>query len=340
MSKRKLLLIIIGLLLVVVPFFVNIYSIYKLISLGFGIILLDVSFAIKEKGNKFILIYLPILLLIFTYGIDYLKTYALNLSSIFVLENEINDNVSIYNSLFYRIYKCNDKYIFDNNYKKNFACDTHLIENIDINKLLNEPSVSYKEYKNNFLKVTGKISRIAGSSSIELQEYNESKKSINGYVKFNETSKLIINLNGVNLTNYKIYDYITVVGYLESFNKEGNILTLTDAKIEENNLYANFDIQVIEKENCLENLIEYTDNFYTKCIENIYLDYKVDKYELSYAIKDGKVTLNSLIKDVKFKENNDQKIYEFEKFNILSCDENKNILLSKNEKEDYTLCEE
>jgi len=339
MRKKKLFLIIISLFLIVVPFFINIYSIYKLISVCLGITLLDISFATLKKVNIFLLIYLPILLLIFTYSIDYIKTYTFNLRPIFVFENKINEDVSIYNSLFYRVYKCSKEEHFDNNYEKNYMCDTKLIDEIDINKLLNEPIESYKEYKNNFIKVTGKISKISGTSSIEMQAYTLVEGQLNGYVKFNETSKLIVNLNGIDISKYKIYDYITVVGLLESYDKKNNTLNLIDIKLEERELYNEYDIHVIESTTCEKTLKEYIDNYYLYCLENIYLDYKVDKYELSYALKDKKITIEELLQNSKI-EDDKYKTYQLEKFNVISCSENKNIIINKNEKIDYSLCEE
>lgn len=336
---KKIFLIIFCILLIVVPYFIDVYSIYRLISVCLGIMLLDIILAISKKPKIFLLIYLPFLLLIFTYGIDYMKTYILDLRPIYVFENRINDNVTIYNSLFYRVYKCENKEIFDNNYEKNYMCDTKLIEKIDINKLLNEPKVSFKEYKNSFIKVEGKISKISGTSSIEMQAYTNVDSQLNGYVKFNETSKLIINLDGIDISNYKIYDYITVVGLLDSYDKTNNSLDLIDIKIEENNLYSNYNIHIIESSTCTKELKEYVNNYYLYCLENIYLDYKIDKYELSYALKDKKITMNEILKDSELEEKDNYKIYKSEKFNILSCSEEKNIIYSKSQKIDYSLCE-
>lgn len=337
--KKKVFLIIFSIVLIIVPFFINVYSIYRLISVCLGITLLDISLTISKKPRILLLIYLPILLLIFTYSIDYMKTYILDLRPIFVIKNKINNNVTIYNSLFYRIYKCGEDEYFDNNYDKNFMCETDLIEKIDINILLNDPKISFKEHKNDFIKVVGKISKISGTSSIEMQAYTEVEDKLNGYVKFNETSKLIINLDGLDISNYKIYDYITLVGLLDSFDKKTNTLSLTDIKIEENNLYSEYDIHVIESSNCTKELKEYVNNYYLYCLENIYLDYKVDKYELSYALKDKKITMGELLKDTLVEEIDNIKVYKNEKFNILSCNENKNIIINKNEKIDYSLCE-
>jgi len=340
MKKEKLVLIIISLILIVVPYFFNIYSIYKLISVCLGITLLDIGFTIGKKRNIFLIIYLPILMLILTYGVDYLLTYTFNKSPIYVFENKINNNVSVYNSLFYRIYKCDNKIHFDNNYEDSFMCNTSLIEEIDINKLLNEPEISYKEHKNNFIKVTGKISKITGTNSVEMQEYTLVDGMLNGYVKFNETSKLIINLNGIDVSNYKIYDYMTVVGLLSSYDKTNNVLTLTYTKLEERELYNEYDIHVIESSKCENTLKEYIDNYYLDCLENIYLDYKIDKYELSYALKDKKITIEDFLRNIKVEENENYKVYKHEKFNILSCSDTKNIIINKNKKIDYFLCEE
>lgn len=335
MKNKKLIFLILGILLIIIPMVLNIYSIYKLFSLCLGIILIDISIFSKNKKSIFTMIYLPILLIIFTYALDYMKTYTLNISPVYVLENKINDDISIYNSLFYRIYKCDKEYVFDNNFKKDFMCKSELLDNIDINKLLNEPDESYKKYHNDFIKVTGKISKINGVSSIELKEYSTTD-SLNGYVKFNDTKKLTVNIKNLNITKYKIYDYITVVGLLKDYNN--NELILTNAKIEEQDLYKDYDIQVIETNNCNKDLKAYTDNIYTYCLDNIYLNYKIDKYELSYAIKDKKITLDDLLKDIEPIVEEDNKLYKLDKFNVLVCNNDKNILLNNKESIDYTLC--
>ncbi len=340
MKNKRIIILIVSLLLMIIPFFLNIFTIFKLISLIIGIILFDVYFIIGKKMNLFWIIYLPILLLVFTYSLDYMKTYILDVSPIYILENKINNKVSIYNSLFYRIYKCEDKYIFDNEYKMNFACDTKAIDNLDINTLLAVPNTTYKKYKHDFIKVTGKISKIVGKSKLEMQSYIQESKDINGYVKFNEGSKLIIYLNEEELQSYKIYDYITVVGLLDNFNKKDEELTLINPKVEKNDLYNNFTLEVIESKNCEHDLKEYTDKFYTLCLDNVYVNYEVDKYELAYVLKDGKITMADLIKDASVKNENNYHLYELEKFNILSCQNDKNILMNKDLEGDYSLCEE
>ncbi len=340
MEKKRIIILIASLLLIIVPFFINVFTIYKLISLALGILLFDVFLALGKKMHLFLIIYLPILLLVFTYSLDYMKTYMFDLSPIYVLENKINNQVSVYNSLFYRIYKCQNQYIFDNDYQMNYACETNLISNVDINTLLSEPREFYRKYKHNFIKVTGKVSKIIGRSKIELKEYTVTDNSINGYVRFNDNSKLIVDLSGEEIGNYKIYDYITVVGLLDSYNKKTEELNLIDTKIEENNLYDNYLTEVIESDKCDNVIKDYTDNYYTLCLDNIYLNYEVDNYELSYALKDKKITFEELIKDSEKETNNGHTFYSLAKFNILSCQNGKNILMNKNLAKDYSLCEE
>ena len=87
-------------------------------------------------------------------------------------------------------------------------------------------------------------------------------------------------------------------------------------------------------------LLHYSLSYISYCIDNIYLDYKIDKYELSYALKDKKITFNQLIKDSDIEIKKDIKLYKLDKFNILSCNEDKNILINKNIKGSYSLCDE
>ena len=339
MKKFEKILLIIGLILIIIPYFINIYTIFKLISLLLGIIIIAIVLIINKKINIFLALYLPILLLIFTYAIDYLKVAFLDLSPIYVLENKTNEQVSTYNSLFYRIIKCNKKYIFDDKYNISFPCDTSLIANIDINKLLNEPKEQYHKYHHDFIKVTGKISKINGNSSIEMQAYIATDKTINGYVEFNNTSKLKIMLKNINTNNYKIYDYVTFVGFLSGYKENSNELILTNTKLEENNLYDDYDLQVIESSNCNNEIKLYQDNLYTYCIDNVFINYKVDKYELSYVLKDKKIELQDLLKNSNYIEEENYKIYNLEKFKILECSPNKSILINNKEKVDYSLCE-
>lgn len=330
MKNKKIIILVIGIVLIVCPFLINIYSIYKLLSVLVGIILVDVYLAVKKQPNIFLLLILPIIFLIFTYAIDYFKTYTFKLSPIFVIENKINNEVSIYNSVFYRIFKCDNEYIFDNNYEKNYACNTKLLDEKDVNSILSDPKETYKKYHGDFLKITGKISKITGTSNILLESYIEGETSLNGYVKFDKNSHLKIILSGEDISKYRIYDYITVVGRVKEYNKEENEIVIDDIKIEENNLYTEYSIHVIENDN--KELQEYASGLYTYKIENIYLEYSLDRYELSYALKDKKILLEDFLEKGEKEELDDITIYKLEKFNAIKCSNEKVIFASSLEK--------
>ncbi len=335
--KKKNIILLLGILLIIIPYLINAYSIFKLIAVILGIILVTIYVYLRKKS--IFIIFLPLLLLVITYSLDYIKTYTFDLKPIYVLENKINNKVAIYNSLLYQIYKCDNKYILDKDFTNDYKCSPKLLNEINVNSFLASPKESFKEYHHKFIKVMGKISKVKGNTNLELKSYNTSDKTINGYVKFNENSKLIVNINNMDLSKYKIYDYVTVVGLLESFNKDNNELILTNGLIEKNNLYDNYKLEVILKDKCDNELSEYIPGYFRKCIENIYLNYGIDKYELSYAIKDGKITFKEILENKEYEEVEDKKIYKLDKFNILSCSEDKNIILDKDEKIDYTLCE-
>lgn len=224
--------------------------------------------------------------------------------------------------------------------KDSQANDKDALDNIDINMLLNEPKETYKKYHHQFIKVTGKISKISGNSAITLQAYIKDDNEINGHVVFNETSKLTIYVNGLDVSNYRIYDYITITGFLSDYVAKKQELILTKCSLEENPLYDKYEIQLTESRECNNYIKKYFDNLYTYCVDNIYLDYKVDKYELSYALKDQKISLESLYIGAKYKLENGYKIYELEKLNILLCDENKQIIFNKHKKMNYSFCKE
>ena len=64
---------------------------------------------------------------------------------------------------------------------------------------------SYKKYKNKFIKVSGKISKIVGSEVLELGKYTKTDDVLNGYVLFSDSEALVVNTTEV-LSKYRIYD--------------------------------------------------------------------------------------------------------------------------------------
>lgn len=337
--KKKILLTI-SFLLVLIPFIINVFSIIRMVSLLLGIILFTYTLNINKKFNILMCLYVPILFFVLTYTIDYTFACVLERNPIYAISNKSNDNVIVYNSILYRVFNCNEKLSFDNNYQKNYMCKTSLINSIDINEVLSDADKFYKDHKHDFVKITGKVSKINGNSSIELNSYTvDSNNTLNGYVIFDKENKLNIKINNkMDVSHYKIYDYITVVGEVSSY--ELDTTTLKNVVIEDNDIYTDYTLSVIEPEKCGD-VKEYTEGYFTYCLSNIYVDYGIDKYELSYTLKDKKITFDNLKKNYEeLKENDSADLYLLNKFNILVCDDSKTIFINKNVKKPFSLCKE
>ena len=205
------------------------------------------------------------------------------------------------------------------------------------NELLNNLPNNYKNYYKKRITISGKISKIEGEKYIYLQAYFDNSE-LNGYVKFNDTSSLKIHVENIDVSSYKIYDYIKVTGVIHHYDKKNNMLIMVNTELEENSIYDNYNFEVIQKKECNNELTRYIDSIYTTCIKNIYINYQIDKYELSYALKDKKITLEQIIKNSNIKNENNITTYELEEFNILRCSNDKYILLDKNSEIDNKLC--
>ena len=120
MNKKSLVLLIIGFLLLIVAFIISSYNIIKLIFLLVGIILCSIGIYVNYK-NYITSILICLFLLIASYGIDTFLFYKFDKIPIFVYEVVSNNKVKVYNSLFYRIFDCNNSLILDYGYKKNYV---------------------------------------------------------------------------------------------------------------------------------------------------------------------------------------------------------------------------
>ena len=339
MNKKVLTLLIIGLLFIIIPYIYDYYNIIRLISILIGIIFITISLVFFKNKNIYIIIITPIILLTLTYTIDILLYIRFNQIPIYIYEIKSNDKISTYNSLFYRIYNCNNELILDYNYEKKYSCESTDLEEIDINTFLINPISSYKEYKNKFIKLSGKISKISGREILELNAYNKVDGALNGYVDFNKDYKVVIDLNE-DLSKYRIYDYVTVIGRVDSY-KDGTI-TLNDAYTIASEIYDEYTYEIINNDN--KELINIVDNYYFYGIKAININYKNDIYELSYLINDDKIDIDKIIENnnaIIYNDEEKVKIatgYELEKYNVLVCETSKIIFVNKSYEIDIDLC--
>ena len=311
----------------IVPFLINIYSIFRIISLVLGIILITVSLCLKKKRNIFYIILVPLIMLVFSYGIDTLLFYTLRRVPVFSYAIKSSDKMRTYNSFFYRVFDCNGNLTLDYGYTKNYVCSNDCLDAININSFMQDAEESFKKYHHKFVHIYGKISKITGNENIELASFTESNNTLNGYVNFNLNNILIVNTDE-NLSKYRIYDYVDVYGKVTSIN-DGKI-TLTNTKLVASDIYDTYSFEIIASDdNKLTNLVKEKDYYYYG-LNTINVKYDGDNiYELSYLLTDDRFKFDDLIKGKEyevFKNEEDVEIakkYKLEKFDLLECSNGK-----------------
>lgn len=346
MKKKIAVLLGIGITFFIVPFLINIYSIFRLISLAIGIIIIVISINLMERHNIILTLLLPLILIILAYGAD---TFLLNKFMhvpIFVYGEKSSAKMKTYNSFFYRIYNCDGSLVLDYGYKKSYACSDKDLDVINVNTLLHDPHASYQKYDNKFVKVAGKVSKITGNESIELSLFTNSENSLNGYVNFNTNYSLKVE-STADLSSFRVYDEITVIGRVEQIDEVGGqtIINLKDTKIIPSSIYDDYTFEVVT--NDVESLtdLDKENNYYYYGITSLNVLYNADNiYELSYLLSDSKIKWDDLIKDgnlSEYKDENEKVImqkYEFDKYTLVSCANNKKIIANKKFNIDENIC--
>lgn len=343
MKKRLIVLLGLGLTLMIVPFLINIYSIFRIISLVLGIILITVSLCLKKKRNIFYIILVPLIMLVFSYGIDTLLFYTLKRVPVFSYAIKSSDKMRTYNSFFYRVFDCNGNLTLDYGYTKNYVCSNDCLDAININSFMQDAEESFKKYHHKFVHIYGKISKITGNENIELASFTQGYDTLNGYVNFNLNNILIVNTDE-NLSKYRIYDYVDVYGKVTSIN-DGKI-TLTNTKLVASDIYDTYSFEIIASDdNKLTNLVKEKDYYYYG-LNTINVKYDGDNiYELSYLLTDDRFKFDDLIKGKEyevFKNDEDVEIakkYKLEKFDLLECSNGKKIVANSKSKANQSICD-
>ena len=343
MKKRLIVLLGLGLTLMIVPFLINIYSIFRIISLVLGIILITVSLCLKKKRNIFYIILVPLIMLVFSYGIDTLLFYTLRRVPVFSYAIKSSDKMRTYNSFFYRVFDCNGNLTLDYGYTKNYVCSNDCLDAININSFMQDAEESFKKYHHKFVHIYGKISKITGNENIELASFTQGDDTLNGYVNFNLNNILIVNTDE-NLSKYRIYDYVDVYGKVTSIN-DGKI-TLTNTKLVASNIYDTYSFEIIASDdNKLTNLVK-EKKYYYYGLNTINVKYDGNNiYELSYLLTDDRFKFDDLIKGKEyevFKNEEDVEVakkYKLEKFDLLECSNGKKIVANSKSKANQSVCD-
>ena len=249
MKKKSIIFIVLGAILLIIPFCLSSYSILRLILLALGIFLIALSLVFVKKRNIFLIIITPLILICLSYAIDTFMFYKFNRIPIFVYEIKSSDSMSTYNSFFYRIFDCDGNLKLDYGYLSDYVCSDDDLDTIDINTFLSDPTKAYDEYKNKFVKLSGKISKISGEENIELSSFTTTDGSLNGYVNFNTNYVVRVNVFE-SLSNYRIYDNITVIGRVANMTEEKDvtIINLIDTKLIPSDIYYTNSYEILKND--------------------------------------------------------------------------------------------
>ena len=319
----------------IIAFITKGYSTSRFTMIILGIIISIIGLVSNKKRNILTLTMYTLAWIIGLFLIDFGCVYFLNFKPIFATYTESSNNFKTYNSFLYREFECKNRTYIDLLYSKSNYCDSKLLEEKDINVLSSDIINNFEEYKNKFYIFDAKVSYKEGNNKIDLKSYTvNDDDSINGLVTFNDNIIYKCNFfDTKNIDDIKVYDNIKVVGRITSIKKEDELYTINvkDAYVLNIKDYSKFSINVIDNKKCDKDKSKYVETkenkYYTSCLSNIYVVYNNDVYDLSYALKDEKIVLEDLLKSYKNKQDKeleDKKytLYEFEKYNILLCNDN------------------
>ena len=340
MKKYYIILIVMGLILIILPYCINFFSIFRLISLLIGIVVLFVGLIIYKPKKTLRVVVYPIVIFGLILVWDFIVASALKGIPVIAFFHESSPKVRTYNSLFYRVYDCDNIKTFDGNYMKKFICNPESIDITPINKFLENPKESYKDSKGKFVRLKGKINTIVGNSSLTLNAYDE-KIELNGDVVFDEEKKVVINNLDINPADYHIYDVIEVIGLVDSFKESDDqtIIYLNDAVIIKSDLYTKYEL-LVNNINSREK-IKKDEKLYYLGIQGIFYKYDENNiYEIDYLLLDKRENLENLIGDISPSELDEvHKLYELENYNIVVCENEDIIFANKDITKLQNVCE-
>ena len=343
MKKRSIVLLIIGLILIVLPFIFNEYNLLRFISIIVGIFIVTLGVALNKKNHIVLVIVTPLIVFAITYAFDMLFFYTFNRLPIYVYEIKSSDTVRNYNSLFYRLYSCDSNLIMDYGYHMNFPCNIDSLKTVDINEILSDPQESFKKYKEKYVRVHGKISKIVNVDRIELSPYDNDSLKINGYVTFNFNYRLIVPVkNDVN--DLRIYDEIDVIGKISGLKDDATSLVMSDTILVTSNIYDKWNYEIVNNsDKTFENI---TDSYYFYGISELNVKFTDNNiYELKYLINDKQISIDDILNNVSTSNkytNEDNTLvgeeYILGKFKVLKCSNDKIIIANKKLKLNVNTC--
>lgn len=298
--------------------------------------LIVMCIGIKYKRKKILETLIIFLILFVVYVlIDGITTVTFKKIPILSYNIITTNNSRVYNSVGVRVWQCdkNDykNVVVDPFYNKGYICSADDIDPIPSNSFLISVVENYDDYKNTYVKVVGKISKKNGQNFIEMQPYNTTDITVNGYVTFadNITLRILFNQPEPLLDSYDVYDEITVVGIIKNMeqNKNKYVIYMSDTKISSRLNLNNYSISTVKSNKCSLSDIIYSNDkniVYTYCLDDIVVSFDQDnQHELASALSSNKITIHDLYANPNKIDNNEDDlsvIYRMDNYSVLVCD--------------------
>lgn len=337
-NQLNILIAILGILIFLLALIIKESTILKLYLTLISITIIIIGHIFKRKEKIKYIPFLLVIYLLLTMTIDSITVILFSKIPIYSYNIISSENARVYNAIGLRVWQCNKNNYNDLKvdlfYNNGYMCNANDIDNIDSNSFLNSVVENYNEYKNKYVKVTGKINKKNGQNYIEMQPYEASSITVNGYVTFadNITLKIVFKENTDELDYYDIYDEITVVGIIKNIeiNENRHAVYMYDTKIVSNKNINEFSISATTEEICDENILIHTNdknNLYLSCISEMIVSYlDGSKYEIATALSANKIQVSDLYKNslsLKKSDTDETILYEMETYNVIVCDSKK-----------------
>ncbi len=330
MKYERFIYLFLGLVLLVSTYLAVSVTIFKFITFILALVFFYIT--IKQSSRYYtVLSFIGVVMLCMLF--DYIVVYSFNVRPVFSIKTQVGENAYIYSGLSYNLWDCNGVHYLTSNKSDSYLCSNIGLTNLDSNVLVHELVKDFDAYKNKFVKIDGKVSRIISNNQIELNTYVFTDESINGYVVFSEDLIYRFNFNDQDslLDKYYAYDFITIIGQITDIIYEDNqtIININNSKIVESELYDDFELVVTEEDKCEDDsnntlISSYEDVYiYNYCLNSVLVKYSDQiVYDLSYLLQLKKVTIEEVLsKKIEQTNENDNVLYEYENFNIIKCSE-------------------
>ncbi len=331
-KKIKWIFIIIAIILIIISLVINRNIFIRPLLFIIAVVIIALVNTVGRKDK--ILTFMISFVIGFVISLIIDSVYVMTFKSIPVFSYNIitYDNIKVYNGIGVRVWQCDkDSYknlIVDPFYKKGYMCDVTDTDAMDINSFLNSVVENYDSYKNNYIKIDGKISKKMSRNLIEMQPYEKSSITVNGYVTFadNIVLRVLFKEEEPTLDDYDIYDDIVIVGIIKNMEHEGDkyVIYMDDSKVVSDIDLKEYTLSVTPSKSCTNKRLQFQSdslNIYTYCIDDMIINFGEKKYELSTALSSGKLNISELYEYPDKEESNEEgdKLYYNDMYNVKVC---------------------